>query len=101
MVMTHGGVRGSRSGSGLGTGTKLIDEGKHEFISLEIMRGVLDSNLVMFGLIMEGIIELMEEHFRTFRAKLAPRQYGARTSPSRITRDVGARVFWCEGRHCS
>lgn len=48
MVMTHGGARGSWSGSFSGFGAKLIDKGLREFIALKIMLGILDVTPVMF-----------------------------------------------------
>ena len=71
MVITRSGVGGLGSGFGLGSGTKLIDEGFHKFITSNIMRGILDATAVMFGTINEGIVEMMEEHFRTFRDEMS------------------------------
>ena len=74
MVMTHGGARGSWSGSFSGFGAKLIDKGLREFIASEVTRGILNATLVMFGSIKEGIIELIEDRLRIFRVNLATNQ---------------------------
>lgn len=69
--MTHGGARGSGGGSGSCLGTEPIDEGLYEFMALKITCGVLDATPMMFGTIKEGIVKMMEERFRIFRAKMS------------------------------
>ena len=49
MVMIHGRVGGSGSGSRSGSGTEPFDEGLCKFIASKITRGILDATLVMFG----------------------------------------------------
>ena len=42
-------------------GAEPIDERIYEYVSSEIIRGILDANPVMFGPINEGIMELLDE----------------------------------------
>ena len=67
MVVTCHGIGGSGSGSSSGMGTKLINEGLQEFITSKITRGILDATPMMFGLIKEVIIELVEDCLRIFK----------------------------------
>ena len=53
MMNTHGG--GSCSGFGLGFGVESTNERIREFVSSEIVCGILNATLVMFGTIKEGI----------------------------------------------
>lgn len=57
--MTRRGASVSSSGSG----AKPIDVGVREFIAYEIMQGILDATPMLFKLIKEGIVELLEERF--------------------------------------
>ena len=56
-MRTHGGG----SGSGLGAGTKPIDERMREFLSSEIGCDILEQTPVIFGLVEEGIMEILDE----------------------------------------
>ena len=59
---------GSSSDSGSIAGTKSISEQMHEFILLEITRGILEQTHVIFGLVKEEILEILDERLRTIRA---------------------------------
>ena len=48
-------------------------------IASEINKGILEETPVMLGSIKEGIIELMDDRLRIFRANLATSQHGAHT----------------------
>ena len=80
MVVTRFGVGGSGSGSGSGAGsgdaTDVIDERLRELIAAEVTRGILDATPVIFGMVKEGIMEIMEERLRSFRADLSAGQIG-------------------------
>ena len=74
MITRHeggGSGSGSDSGSGSRSGVKLVDEGLCDFIASEITRGILDSTPVIFGSIMEGMIELKENCLGVFRSDMA------------------------------
>ena len=83
MVVTRHGAGGSRSGSGsesgLGDDTELIDERLGKLIAAEVTRDIRDATLVIFGTIKEGIMEIMEEQLRSFRAEIVAGQVGAQT----------------------
>ena len=72
MVVTRHGAgglgssSGSGSGSGSGDGTEPIDETLRELIASEVTRVILDATPVIFGIVREGIIEIMEEQLRSF-----------------------------------
>ena len=68
---------GTGSGSSLGVGSEQVDGRLREFIASEIMRGILEAIPIIYGLIKEGIIELMEDCLRTFRSDLASNQSGS------------------------
>lgn len=70
IMMTHGGAWGSRSGPCSGSSTKPIDEGLHDFILLKIVRGILDVTHMMFRIIKERIVEMVEERFWTFQVEM-------------------------------
>ena len=79
MVMTTRGGSSSGSGSGPSSGTEPIDERLHEFIVVEVTRGILDATLVMFNTINEGIMYLMDERLMYFKAEIVAGQIGAQT----------------------
>ena len=79
MMVTCHGAWGSGSRPGSGTSTEPIDKRLSEFIASEVTRGILNATPMMFGLIKEGIIELMEDCLRIFTADLAASQSGARS----------------------
>ena len=83
MVMTRFGAGGSGSGSGSGVGsgntTDVIDERLRELIATKVTRGILDTTPVIFGTVKEGIMEIMEERLRSFRAETAAGHIRART----------------------
>ena len=45
-----------------------------ELIATEVMSGILDATLVLFGTVKEGMMEIMEERVRAFRAEIAAGQ---------------------------
>lgn len=100
MEMTHGRVGGSRYGSGLGIGTKPIDEGLHEFTASEITIVIIDVALMMFEMIKEGIIKLMEERSHDFRAELDAWKCGAHTLLLGFQGMWGTGVPWGERTNC-
>ena len=53
-------------------------------------RGILELTPVIFRSIKEGIIELMEDHLRSFRSDLGSRQMGTRTLSFKDFRGSGA-----------
>ena len=57
---------GIGEGSGSGSGAKQLDEQTREFISSEITRNILDHTLVIFGLVKEGILEILNERLHAF-----------------------------------
>ena len=63
-------TRGRGSGSGLCLGADLIDERIHKFVTFEITRGILDVTHVMFGIIKEGIMELLDEQLGAFYSEI-------------------------------
>ena len=79
MVVTCGGAGGSGFESGSGMGTKPIDDGLCEYIASEVTRDIIDATSMLFVSIKEGIIRLMEDLLRIFRADLAASQPGSRT----------------------
>nr|KAJ0216955.1 hypothetical protein LSAT_V11C300113410 [Lactuca sativa] len=69
MVMcTRGGGLGS--GSGSGAGIEPMDEQTQDFISSEITRNILEQNPVIFGLVKERIIEILDERMGTLRTEI-------------------------------
>lgn len=60
MVTTLGG------GSGSSYGAESIDERMCEFIMSEITRGIIEANLVIFGTIKKGSMELLDERLGVF-----------------------------------
>nr|KAJ0188621.1 hypothetical protein LSAT_V11C900471890 [Lactuca sativa] len=75
---------GSGSGSGSGSGTDPMDERLHDLITAEVTHCILDANLVIFGTVKEGIIEIMDERIRSFQAEIAAGQIGARAPSFRF-----------------
>ena len=67
---------GSRSSSG--SGAEPVDERLCKFISAEVTHGILDATPVLFDTIKEGILKLMNERHKTFRAEIVVGQIGAR-----------------------
>ena len=82
------------SGSGFGSVVEPINERLCKFILAEVTHGILDATLVFVVTIKEGIMELMDEWLRYFRAEIATRQIGARTSSSREFKAYGAPEFF-------
>ena len=66
VVRTHG----KGSGSDSGVGIELIDEQMWKFISSEITRDILEQTHVIFGMIKEWIMEIMQEHLDTYQYKI-------------------------------
>ena len=58
------------------------------------MRVILDVISVMFGLIKEGIFELMEDRLQIFRADPAASQYRSHTLSFKDFRGCGALEFF-------
>ena len=92
MVVKRYGAGGSVSGSCSGTSSESSDEGLHEFITSEITRGTLESTLMIFGSLKEGIIKLMEDRIRAFRSDMAPGQSGTRMLSFKDFRGCGAPI---------
>lgn len=93
MVVTHFGAGALGSGPGFEAGsgdtTDVIDERMHKLIAAEVTRGILDASPVIFGMVKEGIMEIMEERLRSFRAELAAGRWGLELPRSRSSRRVG------------
>ena len=98
MVVTRLGARGSGSGSVSGAGSgdtaDVIDKRLRELIAVEVTRGILDATPVIFRTVKEGIMDLMEERLRLFRAEIAVGQIGARTPSFREFKACGAPKFF-------
>ena len=65
-----------------------------ELIASEVTRGIHDATPIIFGTVKEGIMEIMEERLRSFRAELAAGKIGTRTGKfpcSGCSRRVGRR----------
>ena len=75
MVMTRLGPDGSGSGSGSEAGsggpTDGIDERLRELIAAKVTKGILDATPVIFGAVKDGMMEIMEERLRAFRADVS------------------------------
>ena len=80
---------GVGEGSGSDSGAEQLDEQTREFISSEITCNILDQTLVIFGMIKEGILELLDERLSAFRTKVAA-MMGSRTLTFREFRACGA-----------
>ena len=98
MVVTRFGAggSGSRSGSGAGSGDTIdvIDERLRELITAAVTRGILEVTPIIFGMVKEGIMEIMEERLRSFTAELAAGQVGVRTPSFREFKAYGAPEFF-------
>ena len=79
--------------SGSGTSSEPIDKQLHEFIASEITRGILESTLVIFGSIREGIIKMMEDRLRAFRSDMTPSQSRTRMLSFKDYKGCGAPNF--------
>lgn len=91
MVMsTHGGD------SCLGAGAESIDEHMREFISLEITCVILEKTPMIFSMVMEGIVELLDEHLGDFRPKIAVGHWGVLTLSHQEFKACGAPKFFGE-----
>ena len=81
--MTRFGTEGSGSGSisrvGPGNTTNVIDERLHELIAAKVTKGILNATPVIFGTFNEGMMEIMEERLRAFRAEIYTGQVGDQT----------------------
>ena len=64
------GTSGAGEGSGLGSGTEQLDDQKREFISSEITCCILDQTPVIFGTVMEGIMENLDERLSSFHSEM-------------------------------
>ena len=72
---------GSGSSSGSGAGTELIDECMQQFISSEITYNIMEWTPVIYGLVEDGILELLDNHLGVFRVKIVAGQLGAHLEP--------------------
>ena len=52
---------------GPGAGVELIDERMQDSILSDITRGIFEQTLVIFGMIKEGLMEIMQECLFTYR----------------------------------
>ena len=59
---------GEDSGSGFGVGQ--LDDQTQEFISSEITRNILEQAHVIFGMIKEDIMEVLDEHLDSFHSEM-------------------------------
>ena len=69
---------GVREGSGSGSATEQLEERMREFVSAEITHNILDQTPVIFGMIKEGILEILDERLAAFRTEMMA-FLGART----------------------
>lgn len=72
-------TRGVDFGSGLGTGANPINETICDFVMSGISCGIFYATLVMFSIIKEGVMELLDERLVDFRVEIAADQIGAQT----------------------
>ena len=86
-------VGSSGEGTGSGSSSELVNERLRDFITSEIIRGILQSTLIIFGSIKEGIVELMEDRLRAFRSDMASGQSGSRMLSFKDFRGSGAPDF--------
>ena len=94
----HHGVGGSGSGSASGAGSgdtpDMIDERLCELIAVEVTRGIPDATPIIFGMIKEGMMEIMEERLKAFRVEITAGQVGAQTPSFREFKACGAPKFF-------
>lgn len=76
------------------SGDEPIDEKLHEFTASKITWGILEATSVIFGLIKEGMIELMEERLGVFHVELKISQFGSYTLTFRDFRSCGDPEFF-------
>ena len=67
-----------------------MDERLRNLIANEVTRGILNATLVIFGIVKEGIMEIMDEMLRSFRVQIAAGQIGARAPLFREFKVCGA-----------
>lgn len=72
VVITRGG-----SDSGVSSGAKLIHEKIRECIMSDVRQGILDVTCVMFVMIKEGNMELLDECLRAFCAEMVTSHFMA------------------------
>ena len=78
----------------MGNGIVPNDKRLHKIIATEVMRGILDATLVIFGTVKEGMMEIMKERLRLFRAVMVAAQVGARTPSFQEFKPCGASEFF-------
>ena len=76
-------------GSGLGSGAEQLEERMRELISVEVMRSILDQTPMIFGMVKEGILEILHERLGAFRTEMMA-LLGVRTLTFREFRACGA-----------
>lgn len=57
-------------GSGLSSGPEQLDDQTRDFISSEITCSILEQTHVIFGMVNEGILEILDEQLSAFRAEI-------------------------------
>ena len=62
------GGSGTEEGSNSDSGVEQLEERMREFISTEITRNILDQTPVIFGMVKEGILEILDERLGAFCA---------------------------------
>lgn len=68
MVTRHG--SGPSFGIGSGSGVVLSEAELRELLASEILQAILEETPIMFGMIKEGVIDLMDERMRVLRLEL-------------------------------
>ena len=63
------GSLGAGEGSDSGYGARQLDEQMREFISAEITCNILDQTPMIFGMVKEGITEILDEILGAFRTE--------------------------------
>ena len=64
------GSSGAGEGSGSGSGTGQLDDKNREFISSDITHCILEQTPVIFGLVKEGILEILDERLSSFHSEV-------------------------------
>ena len=80
---------GAGEGSGSGSGAEQLEERMRELISAEVTRSILDQTPVIFGMLKEGILEILDERLGAFRTEMMALM-GTRTLTFRDFRACGA-----------
>ena len=60
------GSSGAGEGSGSGSRIEQLEERMREFVSAEIMRSILDQTPVIFGMVKEGILQILDKRLEPF-----------------------------------